>query len=339
MKYFGLRPFLLEPGVRTGLKIRYRNPLEVGSDRIAGAIAAAKLFPGQNAIIVDFGTATTIDALTEDRDYLGGVILPGLRLAMESLDARTARLPKVEIRKPPELLGRSTVESIQAGLYHGNIAILRHLCAEVRAQYFSGKPTILDRHRRIRPVVRGREDLRRTHSGTRSDRFTRSAASQQLTAVRPRAVCRPAGTPSLAPRNLSRSLGGPGGARPRAGGSGRGCARRAPGGTPSERISSGGERARVPDRREVRATATRPSVREFVRQAGHQHAERNQGDLLERSACVDAAVKSGDEVGNGDVEKARGRDREGVGKQLERLRQQEPGDDRPGHRASGSPQC
>ena len=136
-------PFTLEPGVRTGLKIRYRNPLEVGSDRIAGAIAAAKLFPGKNAIIVDFGTATTIDALTEERDYLGGVILPGLRLAMESLDARTARLPKVEIRKPPELLGRSTVESIQAGLYHGNIAILKHLCAEVRAQYFSGKDTVL----------------------------------------------------------------------------------------------------------------------------------------------------------------------------------------------------
>ena len=188
MKYFGLRPFLLEPGVRTGLKIRYRNPLEVGSDRIAGAIAAAKLFPGRNAIIVDFGTATTIDALTEERDYLGGVILPGLRLAMESLDARTARLPKVEIRKPPELLGRSTVESIQAGLYHGNIAILRHLCAEVRAQYFSGKPTIAHRHRRICAVVRGREDLRRARAGTRPHRFTRSAAAQSADAARPRAI-------------------------------------------------------------------------------------------------------------------------------------------------------
>lgn len=143
IKYFGLRPFLLEPGVRTGLRIRYRNPLEVGTDRIAGAIAAAGLFPGQNAIIVDFGTATTIDALTAERDYLGGLILPGLRLAMESLDARTARLPKVEIRKPPELLGRSTVESIQAGLYYGNVAILRHLCAEVRERYFAGTPTTL----------------------------------------------------------------------------------------------------------------------------------------------------------------------------------------------------
>ena len=143
LKYFSLRPFLLEPGVRTGLNIRYRNPLEVGSDRIAGAIAAATLFPGRNAIIVDFGTATTIDALSAERDYLGGLILPGLRLAMESLDARTARLPKVEIRKPPELLGRSTVESIQAGLYYGNLAMLRHLCAELRERYFAGSPTTL----------------------------------------------------------------------------------------------------------------------------------------------------------------------------------------------------
>lgn len=143
IKYFGARPFILEPGVRTGLRIRYRNPLEVGTDRIAGAIAAASLYPGKNVIIVDFGTATTIDALTAERDYLGGLILPGLRLAMESLDARTARLPKVEIRKPPELLGRSTVESIQAGLYYGNVAILRHLCAELRERYFAGSPTML----------------------------------------------------------------------------------------------------------------------------------------------------------------------------------------------------
>lgn len=143
MKYFGLRPFILEPGVRTGLKILYRNPVEVGSDRIAGAIAAARLFPGKNALIADFGTATTIDVLTADREYLGGLIIPGLRLAMESLDAKTARLSKVEIRKPPELLGRSTVESIQAGLYYGNVAILRHLCAELRERYLAGHPTVL----------------------------------------------------------------------------------------------------------------------------------------------------------------------------------------------------
>jgi type III pantothenate kinase len=143
LKYFGREPFVLEPGARTGLRIRYRNPLEVGPDRIAGAIAAARLFPGKNAIIVDFGTATTIDALSSDREYLGGLIVPGLRVAMESLYAKTARLPKVEIRKPPEILGRSTTESIQSGLYHGNAALLRQVCSQVREQYFAGQPTVL----------------------------------------------------------------------------------------------------------------------------------------------------------------------------------------------------
>ncbi|MGQ0383924.1 MAG: type III pantothenate kinase [Gammaproteobacteria bacterium] len=143
LKYFGRTPFVLEPGARTGLRIRYRNPLEVGPDRIAGAIAAAKLYPGRNAIIVDFGTATTIDALTSDRDYLGGLIVPGLRVAMESLYSNTARLPKVEIRRPPELLGRSTTESIQAGLYYGNAALLRQVCGQVREQYFSGQSTVV----------------------------------------------------------------------------------------------------------------------------------------------------------------------------------------------------
>lgn len=143
LKYFGQAPFVLEPGVRTGLRIRYRNPLEVGPDRIAGAIAAARLHPGKNAIIVDFGTATTIDALSADREYLGGLIVPGLRVAMESLYAKTARLPKVEIRKPPELIGRSTIESIQSGLYFSNAALLRHVCAQLREQYFAGQATVL----------------------------------------------------------------------------------------------------------------------------------------------------------------------------------------------------
>lgn len=143
LKYFGSRPFILEPGVKTGLRIRYRNPLEVGTDRIAGAIAAASLYPRKNVIIVDFGTATTIDALTAERDYLGGLIMPGLRVAMESLGTRTARLPKVEIRKPEELIGRSTIESIQSGLYYGNLAMLRQLCAEVRENYFAGSTTVV----------------------------------------------------------------------------------------------------------------------------------------------------------------------------------------------------
>src|SRR5215510_2394098 len=80
-KYFRFEPFLLQPGARTGLKIRYRNPLEVGSDKIANAIGALERFPGHNLLIVDFGTATTLCAVTKDREYLGGIITPGIRLS------------------------------------------------------------------------------------------------------------------------------------------------------------------------------------------------------------------------------------------------------------------
>src|SRR5690606_38340065 len=112
IKYFDQSPFMLQAGVKTGLKIRYRNPLEVGADRIANAIAATGLFPGENLVIADLGTATTLCVITADKDYLGGVILPGLRISMEALEAQTAKLPIVEILAPEEVVGRSTVESI-----------------------------------------------------------------------------------------------------------------------------------------------------------------------------------------------------------------------------------
>ena len=91
-KYFGFDPFLLQPGAKTGLKIRYRNPLEVGADKIANAIAALALFPGRNLLIVDFGTATTLCAVNKEKEYLGGIIMPGVHMSMAALDSRTARL-------------------------------------------------------------------------------------------------------------------------------------------------------------------------------------------------------------------------------------------------------
>lgn len=137
-KYFDLDPFILQTGVKTGLKIRYRNPLEVGPDRIANAIAATSLFPDRNLIVIDFGTATTLDVVHANREYLGGVILPGLRLQMEALEKNTARLPSVEIVPQPELVGRSTVEGIQSGLYFGTRAAVRGLTREIRDQAFNG---------------------------------------------------------------------------------------------------------------------------------------------------------------------------------------------------------
>ena len=142
-KYFAIDPFVLQAGVKTGLKIGYRNPLEVGPDRIANAIAATHLYPDRNLIIIDFGTATTIDVVRAGRDYLGGIILPGLRISMEALEKNTARLPSVEIVPPGDLIGRSTIECIQSGLYFGNRAVIRELTRDIREQAFQGAPAIV----------------------------------------------------------------------------------------------------------------------------------------------------------------------------------------------------
>lgn len=145
VRYFGFEPFVLQPGVKTGLRIRYRNPAEVGPDKIANALGALTRCPGRNLLIADFGTATTLCAVTKDRDYLGGIITPGMHISMSALESKTARLPAVEIVKPPEVLGRSTVESIQSGLYYGTLATVRSLAELVTRSHFDGeeKPFII----------------------------------------------------------------------------------------------------------------------------------------------------------------------------------------------------
>ena len=138
-KYFGGEPFVLQAGVKTGLKIKYRNPLEVGADRIANAIAAVQRHPAQDLIVVDLGTASTIEVITAAGDYLGGAILPGVGVAAESLASHTAKLPRVEITRPETALGRSSVESIQSGLFHGHVGALRHLISLVAIDAFNGR--------------------------------------------------------------------------------------------------------------------------------------------------------------------------------------------------------
>lgn len=142
-KYFDAAPFILQTGAKTGLKIRYHNPQEVGSDRIANAIGAIGLYPNQNLIIVDFGTATTFCAVSKDKDYLGGVIIAGLRISMESLEERTAKLPSVEILEPQQTLGRSTVESIQSGLFFGHLGAAKEICAQLTRECFPEEPPII----------------------------------------------------------------------------------------------------------------------------------------------------------------------------------------------------
>jgi type III pantothenate kinase len=143
-KYFHVEPFLLEPGAKTGLKIRYRNPLEVGGDKIANAMGALARFPGRNLLIVDFGTATTICAVSREKEYLGGIITPGIHTSMAALESNTARLPVVEIVRPQEVLGRSTIESIQSGLYYGTQATVRSLVNAVTQRHFAAdKPVVI----------------------------------------------------------------------------------------------------------------------------------------------------------------------------------------------------
>jgi type III pantothenate kinase len=141
-KYFGFEPFLLQPGVKTGLKIRYSNPLEVGADKIANAVGAIGRFPGRNLIIVDFGTATTLCAVTKTREYLGGIITPGLHISMAALESQTARLPTVEIVRPAAVLGRSIIESIQSGLYYGTLATVRSLADSITREHFAADPPL-----------------------------------------------------------------------------------------------------------------------------------------------------------------------------------------------------
>ena len=138
MNYFGITPLALEPGVKTGLQIKYINQSEVGADRIANAIAACELHPNRDIIVVDMGTATTFDVVTKNKEYLGGAIIPGISIGMESLVQRTAKLPMVEIIKPKDVCGKSTVQSIQSGLYFGNLGAIKEICREITESCFDG---------------------------------------------------------------------------------------------------------------------------------------------------------------------------------------------------------
>jgi type III pantothenate kinase len=142
-KYFHEDPMILRPGARTGLKIRYKDPKEVGADRIADAIGALKLYPGRNLIVVDFGTATTLTAITREGEFLGGNILPGVRLALEALVEKTAKLPSVEIVPAENAIGRSTVESIQNGLYWSNVGMGKELVGRMTAEAFPDDPPLV----------------------------------------------------------------------------------------------------------------------------------------------------------------------------------------------------
>lgn len=122
-RYFNSKPLLIEPGVKTGMPVQYDNPAEVGADRIVNAVAAFEKYGGP-CVVVDFGTATTFDCVSAKGEYMGGVICPGIGISADALFQRTARLPRVEIRKPARVIGTNTVGSLQSGLYYGYLGLV-----------------------------------------------------------------------------------------------------------------------------------------------------------------------------------------------------------------------
>ncbi len=122
-RYFGIAPVVVGPGIKTGISIKMDNPKEVGADRIVNAVAAHGKF-GKACIVVDFGTATTFDYVSAQGDYMGGVIAPGANISAEALFRQASKLPRVEIAKPPSVIGKNTVAAMQAGIFFGYVGLV-----------------------------------------------------------------------------------------------------------------------------------------------------------------------------------------------------------------------
>jgi len=130
-RYVGVEPLVVGSGVKTGVRILTENPREVGADRVVNALAAHRLYGGP-VIVIDFGTATTLDAVSEEGDYLGGAIAPGIGIAAEALFERASKLPRVELVRPKNAIGKNTVTSMQSGLIFGYVGLIEGIVARIR---------------------------------------------------------------------------------------------------------------------------------------------------------------------------------------------------------------
>lgn len=135
--YFHMTPVFVVPGVKTGINIRYDNPRELGSDRIANAVGAYTEY-GAPTIFIDFGTATTFGVVDEGGVFLGGCICPGIKLASEALVSGTAKLPRFELTRPESVIGRNTLTNLQSGMYHGYVGLVRNIVSQIKQEM--GKP-------------------------------------------------------------------------------------------------------------------------------------------------------------------------------------------------------
>ncbi|AZV40817.1 MULTISPECIES: type III pantothenate kinase [Peribacillus] len=132
-KYFGIKPLVVGPGIKTGLDIKYENPREVGADRIVNAVAGIHEF-GSPLIIVDFGTATTYCYINEDKQYMGGAIAPGINISTEALYSKAAKLPRIEISRPEGVIGKNTVSAMQSGILYGYVGQVEGIVARIKEQ-------------------------------------------------------------------------------------------------------------------------------------------------------------------------------------------------------------
>jgi type III pantothenate kinase len=139
--YFRVTPLFVDHTTDTGLKILYQPASEVGADRIVDAVAARKKY-GAPCIIVDFGTATTFDVINDKGEYLGGVITPGIMISSDALFARTAKLPRVDIKRPERVVGSSTISAMQSGLYHGYTGLVDGVLRKIMEE-IGGKPSVI----------------------------------------------------------------------------------------------------------------------------------------------------------------------------------------------------
>jgi type III pantothenate kinase len=132
-RYFGAKPMFVGPGVKTGMPILYDNPREVGADRIVNAVAAYEKHRGA-LVVVDFGTATTFDAVSAKGEYLGGAICPGVTISMEALFTHASKLPRVEFSRPPQVVGKNTIHSMQSGLVYGYVGLVDGICQRMQEE-------------------------------------------------------------------------------------------------------------------------------------------------------------------------------------------------------------
>ena len=133
MNYFGKTPLFVAPGVKTGINIKYENPRELGSDRLANAVAAYEEYGGP-CIFIDFGTATTFGVVDARGSFLGGAICPGIKLSSEALVSGTAKLPRFELARPEHVIGRTTLSNLQSGMYYGYVGLVRNLVRKIRQE-------------------------------------------------------------------------------------------------------------------------------------------------------------------------------------------------------------